>query len=177
MSTEYLNNKDLEKHIAKFQMSKKLMTKCAFIIEDIEEAKKRKTIRNIPVVKEQQLLVQNKAMWTVAEEDYIQAQKQLAIDFYILSENLVRYAKFNFIDADDALQEGVVICFEKVDRFISSRGRAFNYFTTCILNHYRQLYRTARNYNELKRKYYDFQQTRENKTIIKNGREVMFCKS
>jgi len=25
--------------------------------------------------------------------------------------------------------------------------------TTCVLNHFRQLYRTARNYNELKKKY------------------------
>jgi DNA-directed RNA polymerase specialized sigma24 family protein len=60
------------------------------------------------------------------------------------------------IDQDDAVQEGVMICFEKIDRFDPKKGKAFNYMTTCILNHFRQLYRTARNYNELKRKYLDF---------------------
>ncbi len=46
-----------------------------------------------------------------------------------------------------------MICFDKIDRFDPSKGKAFNYMTTCILNHYRQLYRTARNYNELQRKF------------------------
>ena len=82
-------------------------------------------------------------------------QVDLTIAFYLLSENIVRYRKFNLIDADDAIQEGVMICFEKVDRFDPSKGKAFNYMTTCIINHFRQLYRTARNYNELKKKYQD----------------------
>jgi DNA-directed RNA polymerase specialized sigma24 family protein len=56
------------------------------------------------------------------------------------------------------VQEGVMICFEKIDRFDPKKGKAFNYMTTCVLNHFRQLYRTARNYNELKRKYLDFVQ-------------------
>lgn len=56
-----------------------------------------------------------------------------------------------------------MICFEKVDRFnpnyIGKNGqkaKAFNYLTTCCLNHYRQLYRTAKNYIELKKRYQDF---------------------
>ena len=51
-----------------------------------------------------------------------------------------------------------MICFEKVDRFDPSKGKAFNYMTTCILNHFKQLYRSARNYNDLKRRYSDFVQ-------------------
>jgi DNA-directed RNA polymerase specialized sigma subunit len=89
---------------------------------------------------------------------YQDSQDELAVAFYTLSENIVRYAKFNLIDQDDAIQEGVMICFEKIDRFDPKKGKAFNYMTTCILNHFRQLYRTARNYNELKRKYLDFVQ-------------------
>jgi len=96
----------------------------------------------------------------------------LAIAFYTLSENIVRYAKFNLIDPDDAVQEGVVICFEKIDRFDPRKGKAFNYMTTCILNHFRQLYRTARNYNELKKKFHDFLQVQMSTTMIRNGREV-----
>ena len=92
----------------------------------------------------------------IINSEYQEAQDQLAIAFYTLSENIVRYAKFNLIDQDDAVQEGVMICFEKIDRFDPDKGKAFNYMTTCILNHFRQLYRTARNYNELKRKYLDF---------------------
>ena len=92
----------------------------------------------------------------IISSEYEEVQEQLAIAFYTLSENIVRYAKFNLIDQDDAVQEGVMICFEKIDRFDPDKGKAFNYMTTCILNHFRQLYRTARNYNELKRKYLDF---------------------
>ena len=53
-------------------------------------------------------------------------------------------------------KEKIAVCFDKVDRFNSDRGKGFNYFTTCILNHFRQLYRTAKNYNELKKKYNQF---------------------
>lgn len=87
--------------------------------------------------------------------DYQRAQDDLAHLFYLLAENIIRAFKFQLIDRDDALQEGVMICFEKLDRFNPAIGRAFNYYTTCTLNHYRQLYRTAKNYNELKKRYHD----------------------
>jgi DNA-directed RNA polymerase specialized sigma subunit len=98
--------------------------------------------------------------WTYIKEqnkknllNYEDTQKDLAKAFYTLSENIVRYAKFNLIDPDDSVQEGVLICFEKLDRFDPRFGKAFNYMTTCILNHFKQLYRSARNYTELKKKY------------------------
>ena len=40
-----------------------------------------------------------------------------------------------------------------MEKFDPTKGKAFNYMTTCILNHFRQLWRTAKNYNELKKKY------------------------
>jgi len=56
-----------------------------------------------------------------------------------------------------------MICFEKVGRFDPNyvgkngqKAKAFNYLTTCCLNHYRQLYRTSKNYLELKRRYQEF---------------------
>jgi hypothetical protein len=95
--------------------------------------------------------------------EYNIAAKDLTDAFYLLAENIIRAFNFQLIDKDDALQEGVMICFEKVGRFnpnyIGKNGqkaKAFNYLTTCCLNHYRQLYRTAKNYIELKKRYQDF---------------------
>jgi len=98
-------------------------------------------------------------------------QEQLAYAFYILSENIANYAKFNGIDIDDCIQEGVLICFEKIDRFDPRKGKAFNYMTTCILNHFRQLYRSNRNYNELKKRYLVFLHDRFENIIFRNGKE------
>ena len=95
--------------------------------------------------------------------EYAEAAKDLTDAFYLLTENIIRAFKFQLIDKDDALQEGVMICFEKVDRFNPNyivkngqKAKAFNYLTTCCLNHYKQLYRTAKNYIELKKRYQDF---------------------
>jgi DNA-directed RNA polymerase specialized sigma24 family protein len=103
-----------------------------------------------------------------ATQEYHDLQNMLAVAFFTLSDNLARYAKFSHIDIDDAVQEGVMICFEKIDRFNPEIGKAFNYMTTCILNHFRQLYRTARNYNELKKKYRDFLQTQVEQAMKKS---------
>jgi hypothetical protein len=91
------------------------------------------------------------------------AQDSLAEAFYILADNIIRAFKFQLIDYDDMKQEGVMICFEKLNCFdpnyvteAGNKSKAFNYFTTCTLNHFRQLYRTAKNYKQLKERYYDF---------------------
>jgi hypothetical protein len=154
MGSEYLNNKTFESLIVKFQQAKKERTRYQMFIEDIAATEQRTLKRGKfqkPIV---WINVEKKYQGVVI--DYQDAQRELATAFYTLSENIVRYAKFNLIDQDDAIQEGVMICFEKIDRFDPKKGKAFNYMTTCILNHFRQLYRTARNYNELKRKYLDF---------------------
>jgi hypothetical protein len=95
--------------------------------------------------------------------DFERSQKVLAEAFYILAENIIRAFKFQMIDRDDMLQEGVMICFEKLNRFDpnyttanGAKSKAFNYFTTCTLNHFRQLYRTAKNFKQLTERYYDF---------------------
>lgn len=156
MATEYLNNKTFEKLIVNFQIAKKDRIKYQMLMDDIL-ATHHRTLKRGKYRKPE--------AWSAAEQEFTQtlsgyqnSQDQLAVAFYTLSENIVRYAKFNLIDQDDAIQEGVMICFEKIDRFDPKKGKAFNYMTTCILNHFRQLYRTARNYNELKRKYLDFVQ-------------------
>jgi DNA-directed RNA polymerase specialized sigma subunit len=90
------------------------------------------------------------------KSEYDKLQKELAIVFYLLADNIIKAFNFKLIDHEDALQEGVMICFEKIDRFCPEKGKAFNYMTTCCLNHYRQLYRTAKSYMELKNRFQDF---------------------
>jgi len=172
MSTEYLNNKLFEGVIYHFQQSKKNRAKYELIIEDLSGTAKRKRIRKAVTSKDRKLITQHTKSHKEAMQAHFESQQQLAAAFYTLSENIVKYARFNLIDPDDAIQEGVMICFEKIDRFDPRKGKAFNYMTTCILNHFRQLYRTARNYNELKKKYHDFLQQQVNKTIIKNGKII-----
>ena len=147
MASEYLNNKNLEKTIIIFQKAKRDRKLYNFLQEDIKKREDKVKVELKDSV--------NKKISEIANT-YEATQNNLAIAFYTLSENIVRYAKFNLIDIDDAIQEGVLVCFEKLDRFNPKIGKAFNYMTTCILNHFKQLYRSARNYNELKKRYQDF---------------------
>lgn len=77
--------------------------------------------------------------------------------FYLLSTNIIKAFRFSMVDEEDAKQEAVMVCLKKIERFDTERGKAFNYFTTMILNHYRQLYRSARNYGELKKRFLERQ--------------------
>jgi DNA-directed RNA polymerase specialized sigma subunit len=167
MSTEYLNNKTFERLIVKFQSSKREKLKYQLLVEDIKQTEIRTIKREKYKKPEPWFNVEKK--YTILNLNYQDVQKELAIAFYTLSENIVRYAKFNLIDQDDAIQEGVMICFEKIDRFDPQKGKAFNYMTTCILNHFRQMYRTARNYNELKKKYLNFVQMQFDKQLSINS--------
>lgn len=174
MAHEYINNKKFEVLIVGFQKAKKDKIRQQMFMEDICLTEMRTLKRG---------KYHRPESWQNAEDahqlslrTFHNAQNDLAREFYTLSENIVRYAKFNLIDQDDAIQEGVMICFEKIDRFDPSKGKAFNYMTTCILNHFRQLYRTARNYNELKRKYLDFlhAQTNPNIACKSKGKRASF---
>lgn len=159
MSNEYLNNKTFEKLIINFQSCKKEKVKYQFFIDDIRATEKSTSLRKEFIKPDLWIEIENK--YDFSNCKFQDAQKKLAFAFYTLSENIVRYAKFNLIDEDDAIQEGVMICFEKIDRFDPIKGKAFNYMTTCILNHFRQMYRTARNYNELKKRYLEWTQSQD----------------
>ena len=172
MSTEYLNNKTFEVMICKFQGSKRNKARYELILEDLKDKRKRKNKRKANTKEDNKSLNQNVKLYDQASQDYSDSQVDLANAFYKLSENIVRYAKFNLIDVDDAVQEGVMICLDKIDRFDPQKGKAFNYMTTCILNHFRQLYRTARNYNELKKKYHDFLNIQLYSPAFRNGKDL-----
>ena len=170
MSSEYLNNRTFESVIYSFQHYKRQMQKYEFIISDLKETNDRRVLKYEDDSKKQPL-EENEVLHKEACTSFKDFQEQLAYAFYILSRNIANYAKFNGIDIDDAVQEGVLICFEKIDRFDPRKGKAFNYMTTCILNHFRQLYRSARNYNELKKRYSIFLQDRLECNIMKNMRD------
>lgn len=169
---EYLNNKTFEALIKSFQDSKRVSTRTNVLISEIRETIERKKARNVDCSANKSRLMDKNSILEASQESHQSSKQKLAVAFFTLSENIVRYAKFQLIDADDAIQEGVMICFDKIDRFDSRKGKAFNYMTTCILNHFRQLYRTARNYNELKRKYLNHIQFMEGGATFKNGKPM-----
>ena len=163
MSTEYLNNKVFEKLIINFQQTKKEKLKYEIFNNDIKkqkENKRKKPLLEIP-----------KDQPELAIKEHFKAQEELAHAFLLLSQNIVKYAKFNHIGEDDSVQEGVLICFERAEKFDSQKGKAFNYLTTCILNHFKQLYRSARNYQELKRKINEIYQKKLEHLIPQRKRE------
>lgn len=169
---EYLNNKTFESLIGAFQNSKRDISRFSMLVAEISETIDRKRSRSVDERSSLDALSGKKDMLLESESRHSESKQKLAIAFFTLSENIVRYAKFQLIDADDAIQEGVMICFDKIDRFDPRKGKAFNYMTTCILNHFRQLYRTARNYNELKRKYLNHVQIMEGGATFKNGKQM-----
>jgi len=177
LANEYLNNKTFESVIQSFQIHKREKQKYELILQDLQETHQRRKLKYKDNQKKK--LLQDKIdSYEETCENFKECQDQLATAFYILSENIANYAKFSGIDIDDAIQEGVVICFEKVDRFNPNytgkngqKAKAFNYMTTCILNHYRQLYRSARNYHELKKKYHTFLQDKLESVFLRNGKE------
>lgn len=177
MSSEYLNNKFFEKIICQFQNSKREKKRLEILIDDIRFTINRKNNKNINCLNNKSDLIEKESSHREVSQEYEDSKKKLAIAFFTLSENIVRYAKFQLIDVDDAVQEGVMICFEKINRFDPRKGKAFNYMTTCILNHFRQLYRSARNYNELKKRYLKHVQFFNNQLIIKNGKEIFIERS
>jgi len=172
MKSEYLNNKHFEKIIHKFQSSKRQKEKINILIENLESTLIRRKSKNIKYKEYEEKLLAKKKAYIEIKKEFEESKEHLAAAFFTLSENITKYAKFQLIDQDDAIQEGVVICFEKINRFDSRKGKAFNYMTTCILNHFRQLYRTARNYNELKKKFLNYFQYCDNHVMIKNGKQV-----
>lgn len=171
--SEYLNNKELEKNINQFQAAKRERSRQSLIIGDLGETVARKKLKKCELKRESSLLRKHRTMYHKACDDQSESEKRLAANFYTLSENIVRWAKFQLLEAEDGVQEGVMICFEKIARFDSRKGAAFNYLTTCIYNHLKQMYRTNRNFNELKKKYHEFLSVQQRQIIYRNGKEVV----
>ena len=140
----------LEGNIASFKKAKRDKLKYELILEDLARSVAARNGEE-----RLRLLGLKQSEYNTVVSEFNISQNQLAMAFFTLAQNIIRYRKFHFVDTDDAIQEFVMICLEKIEYFDPRKGKAFNYMTTCILNHYRQLYRSARNYNELKKKFGD----------------------
>lgn len=165
MATEYLNNKYLENAILNYLESRRNKARLEMIIEDLNISikSKNKTYHDYDYY----LNELKKSKIT-----YEESQTDLATAFYVLSQNLARYAKDIIIDVDDTVQEGVLICLSKIDKFKPGKGKAFSYFTSVILNNSKQMYRSYKVYKLLKERYKEFLNFKMNDTIIKNGKEI-----
>ena len=150
MKNEYLNNRELEKCICLFQQTKKDKTKYEMFLTNIKESS---------ASSEKEIPESWKAINSLYEQcllDFEKYEEWLTAAFWKLSNNLAASKRFRFIDLDDAIQEGIIICFLKLDGFVEGRGKAFSYMTTCVFNHFKQMYRSAKNYNDFKKKYQNY---------------------
>lgn len=166
MATEYLNNKYLETVIVNFLELRKIKLRFEMIIEDLDfsiKNKETKVNHDYDFYKKE---------YEKYKKEYEKSQEDLTTAFYVLSQNLARYAKDIIIDMDDTIQEGVLTCLLKIDKFKPGKGKAFSYFTSVILNNSKQMYRSYKVYKLLKERYKDFLTSKSGETIIKNGREI-----
>jgi len=68
------------------------------------------------------------------------ARDEFVESLYWCASGAASYLKGN-VEKEDAMQECVIMGLDKVKRFDPEKGRAFNFFTTCMMGHLRQLYR------------------------------------
>lgn len=173
MTNEYLNNQNFEKVIRSFQAYKRQKARCEMLLKDLLETHERECQKDENVEKHE-ALIEQEAKHQDACKQFEECQKKLTESFYLLSQNIANYYinSYSGFDVDDATQEAVLVCFEKIDKFDPRKGKAFNYMTTCIINHFRQIYRSNKNYNELKKRYHTFLQERYENIFFRNGRET-----
>jgi hypothetical protein len=110
--------------INQFQSSKKDINRIGLISEEIRDTMSRKKIRKIDSSENKAALKAKEEGLKNAVQEHEECKRTLASAFFTLSENIVRYAKFQLIDADDAVQEGVMICFDKIDQMALRRALA-----------------------------------------------------
>ena len=66
--------------------------------------------------------------------------------FTLMAESIVMAFSFGFTDKEDAIQEAVLVAWEKIHRFCPKDPKheqtAFNFFVTIMLSHLRAVYRS-----------------------------------
>jgi hypothetical protein len=93
------------------------------------------------------------------ENPSVDTLKSLFDVFELIAINIYKYfikgstVSEVFKNKKSTIRELVCICFLKMDRYKLGKGKAFNFFTTIMLGWLRQIYRTKKNYAELKVKY------------------------
>lgn len=95
------------------------------------------------------------------------AETNLVMALYKITTGIVKRWRTTIPDIDDAVQEGVINVLAKVHRFDPDKGSAFNYCSTIVFNHFKQLYRNRLNYVNMIKAY---QQEWARKNCQDNGR-------
>tara|TARA_R100001086_G_scaffold157758_2_gene84445 strand:+ start:381 stop:737 length:357 start_codon:yes stop_codon:yes gene_type:complete len=83
-------------------------------------------------------------LYLLSHEDY---EEELMGLFDLLITNILESFKFN-IDKDDAKQECFLLILKTLKNFQPSKGSAFNYFTTVIINNLKLLYTKNKKYEK-----------------------------
>ena len=89
---------------------------------------------------------------------YATKDKSCESDLFAMFDTLIDniFNAFNFnLDSEDAKQECFVLILRVLPNFDTSKGNAFNYFTTIILNNLRLLYTKNKIYNEKLETYFN----------------------
>jgi DNA-directed RNA polymerase specialized sigma subunit len=82
------------------------------------------------------------------------SEDELMKMFDILIDNI--FMAFNFdLDQEDSKQECFLLIIRVLKNFDESKGNAFNYFTTVILNNLRLMYTKNKIYNEKLETYFE----------------------
>ena len=74
--------------------------------------------------------------------------------FDLLITNIIKSFKFN-IEKDDASQECFLLVLKTLKNFKPSKGSAFNYFTTVIVNNLKLIYTKNKKYDKKLEEYRD----------------------
>jgi len=172
---EYLNNKALESKIISYLQIQYDVARYNLLIEELEETKQRKAIRQVDSSREDGLIPQYRIDLGKLKNEFSKFEGLLTTDFYALSTNFARYvvySKFYLLEEEDAVQEAVSTCFAKINLFNPKKGKAFNYMTTCIHNHFKQLHRGAKNFEEFKKRYRNYLNSKYYKNLSKNMEDI-----
>ena len=86
--------------------------------------------------------------------DHAMYEDELMGLFDLLITNIIASFKFN-IDKEDAKQECFVLILKTLKNFQPSKGSAFNYFTTVIVNNLKLLYTKNKKYEKKISEYHD----------------------
>jgi len=81
-------------------------------------------------------------------------EDELMALFDLLITNIIESFKFK-IDKDDAKQECFLLILKTLKNFKPSKGSAFNYFTTVIVNNLKLLYTKNKKYQKKLEEYQD----------------------
>lgn len=153
MSSKYLENRALEEAIDDYRWSRRNLTKLNMLLEDVNQT--IEDLQSFPST------VKSHKIWKKAIQDEISKEEMLRIPkeerlaryFYLMAENIIRKPIFKSIEEDDAIQESVIICMEKIGHFDTRKGKAFSYVTQMIFHRFLHIMRNTGVYIRLKQRY------------------------